>query len=73
MTGGAGADEFKFSAGHGRDTITDFDATEDAIMLGSVEIDLDNVPSQYSFDMEGDDGVLDFNNGTIVVIEDFFP
>ena len=61
LTGGLGADQFYFEAGHGSDTITDFDVAEaDMVwLLGFAETSFD----QLSFGVSGADQVLAFASG----------
>lgn len=43
FTGGAGADTFVFAAGHGDDTVTDFDVSEDILRISGTTTDFTSV------------------------------
>ena len=78
LTGGDGGDTFKFGAGHGDDTITDFDVANDVIDLGGLtahltpELLLANITDLPDSDNSGTaDGVTidltDFGGGTLTL------
>jgi len=64
LTGGAGADRFVFGAGSGRDTVTDFRASQDD------RIDVHAYAgTQHTISQHGADTWIDFGGGNVVVIQ----
>lgn len=68
--GGSGNDTFIFQAGHGRDTITDFDA-EGGVgfqdRIGRAFADVDTITQA------GDDTLIDFGDGDVVTLRNIAP
>jgi len=72
LTGGTGQDVFLFTEKSDTDTIVDFQHGSDKIDLSS--FDLANFASlQAKFTQEGNDVVIDFGRGDILVIENATP
>ena len=61
LEGGAGSDSFHFASGHGTDTIGDFDASEDSILLGGFDGDAltwDVLQGKFTEVTDADDAVV---------------
>ena len=61
LTGGDGADWFEFGAGHGDDTITDFDTDDDIIDLSALSNDAITF-DDLSITQSGNDTVIDLSS-----------
>lgn len=73
MTGDAGADFFVYAKGGGADVISDFDATEDKIVLrdsGYTGAELQ--AAYFGARQVGEDVLIDFQNGDTLLLEDQF-
>lgn len=70
FTGGSGQDLFIFAAGHGSDTITDFDINEDTIQLDQTNTDFTDTASVIAAAIQvGNDVRVDLGGGDLLVIE----
>lgn len=71
LHGGAGADRFEFSRGDGRDRVMDFEDGRDALALDGALMGRDEAATVLRLaEQRGDDVVLDFGRGDVLVIED---
>ena len=68
LNGGTGADTFTFSVGHGNDTITNFDASEDLITYNGQIVDLENPGNGISRTMVGADLVVTLGSGSVATV-----
>ena len=72
LSGGAGSDTFVFTSGDGTDTITDFDITEDTLIVMGQTIDLagdpNDLPTGFTLTDIGDDLTLTYGGGDEIVL-----
>ncbi len=70
FTGGAGADLFVFAAGHGDDTVTDFDIANDTLQLSSTTTNFTDATSvQAASSIQNGNLVIDLGGGDTVTLE----
>lgn len=70
FTGGAGSDLFVFEAGHGDDTVTDFDVNEDRLQLSATTTDFTDAQSVIDASTSTGSGVrIDLGGGDSLVLQ----
>ncbi|WP_432450621.1 calcium-binding protein [Aliiroseovarius marinus] len=70
LTGGSGADTFKFSSGDGLDRITDFNPSEDILVIDDVQIQsFDALPNGVSAISTSEGVEIHYGNSDVVLLE----
>lgn len=67
LTSGNGADQFLYDLGDGHDTITDFDAANDVIVLGGAPAGFGLADLAGRVSQQGDDVLIDLGGGSILL------